>query len=143
MKYIKSTPQYQHRLKQLKAEAEADAMAAAGQGKKGGKGKGKGKASAATVYIDEKELEKMIDVNVEGGYSKPKVEEILVVWLLLLPVHLSRYLYQQGSWAYKYWIKREPYDREAQIFLTCQRLDIARGLWDNQPEKIRERILQH
>ena len=142
MKHIKATPRYQHRLKQLRAEAEAEAMAAAGHAKKPGKGKGKLKAPGP-IFIDEKELEKKIDVNVSGGYSKPKIEEILVVRLLLLPVHLSQYLHKQWVWVYKYWIRQEPYDRQAQIFLTCQRLNIPIGLWDSQPEKIRERILQH
>ena len=125
MKAIKATPRYQHRLKQLKAEAEAAAAAADASGKGGKKGgKGKGKKGAPAAAIDDKELEKLIDVNVHGGYSKPKVEEILLVWLALLPLELGKHLLRQGEWVYKYRVLKQPYDHEAQLLLTCQK---ARG----------------
>ena len=143
MKAIKATPRYQHRLKQLKAEAEAAAAAADASGKGGKKGgKGKGKKGGPAAAIDDKELEKLIDVNVHGGYSKPKVEEILLVWLALLPLELGKHLLRQGEWVYKYRVLKQPYDHEAQLLLTCQKLDVTREVWDSQPEKTRDRLLQ-
>ncbi len=139
MESIKATPRYQHRLKQLKAEAEA-AILGGKSGKKGGRTEKKGALASAAV-IDEKELEKLIDVNVHGGCSKPKVEEILVVWLALLPVQLGKCLWRQGAWIFKYWILKQPYDRDAQILLSCQKLELAREVWDSQPEKTRDWIL--
>ncbi len=137
MRHIKATPRYQHRLKQLRAEALAEAES---RGAK--KGKGKGKSKTGPVEVDEKGLEKLIDVNVQGGYSKPRFDEILIVRLALAPWHATKYAAKKWNWAYRYWIMKRPYDHDAQVILTCKRLNIARGLWETQPEKTRQHILQ-
>mmetsp|Transcript_15204 Transcript_15204/g.38094 ORF Transcript_15204/g.38094 Transcript_15204/m.38094 type:complete len:310 (-) Transcript_15204:276-1205(-) len=137
---IKRTPRYQHRLKQLRAEAEAAARA--GQAGRGGKGGGKGKGKAPAPTIDDAELEKQIDLNIQGGYSKPRLQELLLVRLALLPLSAGAWLGRQGRWAWKYWLLKQPYDAEARVLLSCRRLGIPRALWDSQPEKSRDFILE-
>eukprot|EP00191_Tetraselmis_sp_GSL018_P005339 CAMPEP_0177597222 /NCGR_PEP_ID=MMETSP0419_2-20121207/11584_1 /TAXON_ID=582737 /ORGANISM="Tetraselmis sp., Strain GSL018" /LENGTH=282 /DNA_ID=CAMNT_0019089353 /DNA_START=255 /DNA_END=1103 /DNA_ORIENTATION=+ len=137
MRQVRRTPRYQHRLKQLRAEAEAKALSDSGT-KRRTRGRGKSKP----VPVDDEELEKLIDINLKGGYSKPEIKEILIVRLLLLPVSLVQSISWQCRWAYKYWLLKKPYDHEDQVFLTCRALHVSRDLWDLQPLEARERILQ-
>eukprot|EP00873_Tetraselmis_striata_P002929 jgi/Tetstr1/423193/TSEL_001313.t1 len=99
-----------------------------------------GKAPAPT--IDDAELEKQIDLNIQGGYSKPRLQELLLVRLALLPLSAGAWLGRQGRWAWKYWLLKQPYDAEARVLLSCRRLGIPRALWDSQPEKSRDFILE-
>jgi DnaJ family protein C protein 25 len=96
----------------------------------------------AAPAIDVAELEKQIDVNIQGGYSKPKVEELLLVRMALLPVAVSKWVARHARWVWKYWVLKQPYDEEARILLSCRTLNIQRGLWDHQPEKLRTFILE-
>jgi curved DNA-binding protein CbpA len=64
MKQIKSTPRYQHRLKQLRAEAEAEALAKMGGRKGGKKGATSHSPSQPTTLIgDMPELENIETLN--------------------------------------------------------------------------------
>ncbi|EIE23991.1 DnaJ-domain-containing protein [Coccomyxa subellipsoidea C-169] len=132
MNKIRKDPKYRSRLRELMQEQSSF-------NSKNRKQPGKARKLNDMSAEEMEALNKQVDseVTVQGGRSKPTMNDILVFQIVLLPWILGKMLWWQVQWTWKYRIKRQPYDEAAQIYLTRDFLRMSSTAWDalEAPEK--------
>ncbi|EGR31061.1 hypothetical protein IMG5_118390 [Ichthyophthirius multifiliis] len=85
------------------------------------------------------------DINIQGGYSKLKIQEIFIIRIILLPYTIYKYIYSFIRWNYKYRVKKQQYTNEDQIIMTRYILQISESKWnlieDEKKQELTERQL--
>lgn len=61
---------------------------------------------------DEVREELKEEIQIEGGYSPPKIKEVLIVRLVLMPISLAKWIYSTLRWTYLFKIKKLEYGKE-------------------------------
>lgn len=92
------------------------------------------------MEVDEKVLESQIQVR--GGYRKPRWQELAIVQFWLLPYHLYRGIAWQVQWLVRYSWRGEPYDIEAKEYLTRTFFGVSADNWEGFDAKRRAKLLQ-
>jgi len=81
------------------------------------------------------------NIDIRGGYAKPKVSDVLWVQLVFLPYTLALYIAWYSKWFWKFTIKREEYGDEEKLYLIRKRLGISETQFENITEPEREEFL--
>ncbi|EDK31255.2 DnaJ family C protein (macronuclear) [Tetrahymena thermophila SB210] len=79
---------------------------------------------------------------IQGGQSKIKIQEILIIRVTLLPYFICKYLYKKIRWVVRYNIQKKEYTREDQEILTMQLLKIKDYRWEGLNEEDKEELLE-
>lgn len=103
--------------------------------KKGAKKKNKQEIKEETERVIRKVLEENMDIR--GGYAKPKVSDILWIQLILLPYTIVAYFVWYASWTWRFNIKKEPYGEEEKLYLIRRNMKLGQYQFDaiEEPEK--------
>ncbi|KAE8745781.1 hypothetical protein FOCC_FOCC007498 [Frankliniella occidentalis] len=96
--------------------------------KKGGKKKNKQEIKEETERIIRKVLEENMDIR--GGYAKPKISDILWIQLVLLPYTISLYFLWYATWVWRFNIKKEPYGEEQKLYLIRKHMKLGQYQFD-------------
>ncbi|KAK9906567.1 hypothetical protein WJX75_004318 [Coccomyxa subellipsoidea] len=125
MTKIRRDSKYRSRLRELMHEQYSSPSK---KGKQAGKARKLNDLSAEEV----KALEKQVDseVTVQGGRKKPNMKDILLCQLVLLPWNLGKLLWWDLQWIWKYRIKKQPFDEDAQSYMTRDFLRLSADAWD-------------
>ncbi|XP_065844551.1 dnaJ homolog subfamily C member 25-like [Oscarella lobularis] len=70
-------------------------------------------------------------VDIKGGYSKPRLVDVLWVQILLSPFYIFKYFYWLVMWQWKYRIKGLDYEDEDQSYLTRKALKLTQTQWES------------
>lgn len=103
--------------------------------KKGGKKKNKQEIKDETERVIRKVLEENMDIR--GGYAKPKISDILWIQLILLPYTIFAYCLWYASWIWRFNIKKEPFGEEQKLYLIRRHMKLGQYQFDaiEEPEK--------
>ncbi|CAK4722403.1 unnamed protein product [Aphanomyces euteiches] len=94
------------------------------------------------------ELEEIIDdlmanLEITGGYSKPRVANLLAVRIAVFPFTIAKYLAWQITWWYRYSVRGLPYSKEDVQYLTLKALGITEDYFlSEQFVEDREEVLR-
>ncbi|KAK9817925.1 hypothetical protein WJX72_004406 [[Myrmecia] bisecta] len=138
MRFVRSTPRYQNRLKQLLEERQAaeGGPTAASSGKLRRRGSAKSLRKAAkgsTADLSELEAEADAEVALHGGYTRPSPWNTLGGHMIRVPKYLYKWGRFWGQWHYNFSYQRLPYDMEAREYLTRVALGMSEGMWEALP----------
>uniref|UniRef100_A0A646QDM1 DnaJ subfamily C member 25 n=1 Tax=Hemiscolopendra marginata TaxID=943146 RepID=A0A646QDM1_9MYRI len=95
--------------------------------------KKKGKRSKEEIKEEEDEIIKRViesNMDIRGGYAKPKITDVLWVQIILLPYHLVMYIWWHMRWFWKFTIKREEYGDEEKLYLIKKHLKCSNTQWE-------------
>lgn len=136
MNKIRKDPKYRARLRELLQEQQSASF-------RSRKSSGKARKLSELTEEEKKELEAQVDreVTVQGGRSKPALKDTLVFQLFLLPWSLAKLVWWEAQWTWRYTIKKQPYDKDAQIYLTQNFLRLSADAWDALEPLQREEML--
>uniref|UniRef100_A0A183CAS0 J domain-containing protein n=1 Tax=Globodera pallida TaxID=36090 RepID=A0A183CAS0_GLOPA len=62
------------------------------------------------------------NISISGGYRPPRVFDTLAVQLVVFPIIATKLMAWWFRWAIKYWVRREPYDDEAKLYMIRKNL---------------------
>uniref|UniRef100_A0A914GS90 J domain-containing protein n=1 Tax=Globodera rostochiensis TaxID=31243 RepID=A0A914GS90_GLORO len=62
------------------------------------------------------------NISISGGYRPPRVFDTLAVQLVVFPIIATKLMAWWFRWAIKYWVRREPYDEEAKLYMIRKNL---------------------
>lgn len=76
---------------------------------------------------EEKIIRKVLEENMDirGGYAKPKVTDVLWIQIVLLPYTLSLYFAWYASWVWRFTIQRQEYGLEEKLYLIRKNLGMS------------------
>ncbi|EDW75183.1 uncharacterized protein Dwil_GK19832 [Drosophila willistoni] len=106
--------------------------------------KGKNRLSKA----DQKEelesiIRKVIEekMDVQGGYAKPTLWDVLWVQLLICPYTLLSFLIWHAQWFWRYTLLKQPYGREQKLYLIRRYMKMGQHQFNAQEDKQIEEYL--
>ncbi|XP_068159194.1 dnaJ homolog subfamily C member 25 homolog [Drosophila tropicalis] len=106
--------------------------------------KGKNRLSKA----DQKEelesiIRKVIEekMDVQGGYAKPTLWDVLWVQLLICPYTLVSFLIWHAQWFWRYTLLKQPYGREQKLYLIRRYMKMGQHQFNAQEDKQIEEYL--
>ena len=96
--------------------------------KKGVKKKNKQEIKEETERIIRKVLEENMDIR--GGYAKPKVSDVLWIQLVLLPYTVFSYFLWHANWIWRFNIKKQPFEEEQKLYLIRRFMKLGQYQFD-------------
>lgn len=84
------------------------------------KEKGKNRRSKEEIREQEEEVIRDIiknKIDIQGGYQKPNLSDILLCQIVLFPYYLTTYVSWYASWIYRFTICREEYGEEEKYYI--------------------------
>ncbi|XP_075488514.1 chaperone protein dnaJ 50 [Primulina tabacum] len=124
---VKRTPAYKNKLKALELE------------RMGGVTKKKKNNNKIDKNMEE-ELSKELELQIKGA-EKPTVWGLLGIRFILLPYTLGKLLLWNGSWFWRYKVKRAAYSLEDASYLTRRSLRVPFDSWKYMDESTRENLV--
>jgi len=93
---------------------------------------------------EERVLREIVEdsIDIKGGYSKPKLQDILWIQLVCLPYYTTIYLRWFLRWIWKFWILKEEYGVEEKSYLTYKNLKLSENYWDALDDYSKETYLK-
>lgn len=70
------------------------------------------------------------NLNIIGGYSKPRIWDVLLFKILVSPYSLLLYLWWYGQWVWQFNIKKMEYGPEEKCYLTRRSLNLSQARWE-------------
>ena len=64
------------------------------------------------------------NMKIQGGWSKPKIQELVMVRTIILPYTILAWVYGIALWVVRYNILGRDYTPEDRVYLTRRALDI-------------------
>jgi len=117
MKYLASQPKYRSMALEY---AEEEGML---EDVKKIKKRNKDVIKAEEEKIIKKVLEENMDIR--GGYAKPKVTDVLWIQLVLLPYTIFNYLVWYAKWVWRFQINQEEYGPEEKLYLIRKNIGLS------------------
>ena len=66
-------------------------------------------------------------MDIQGGYAKPKVWDVLLIQLVILPYTMFLWTRFYSRWLWKFGICREEYGREEKIYVIRRNMKLSDG----------------
>lgn len=105
--FVKNDPKFQKEVKRVARERMPASI----------KKNNKSQVGAMEKFVA---VELATSIDIQGGYKKPELHDLLVIKLVKLPVTIPRLLYFNILWWYKHSILEQPYSLEEKILLMEQ-----------------------
>eukprot|EP00753_Platysulcus_tardus_P008849 PLAT1667.1.p1 GENE.PLAT1667.1~~PLAT1667.1.p1 ORF type:complete len:366 (-),score=112.40 PLAT1667.1:58-1077(-) len=147
VRYFKTSKTVVARAKRLAAERLAAEKAAAGGSSVSVKKKQKQRSAREEKErlseLEAEAIEEVVsEVDIQGGYAKPRWTDILAVKLVMLPVWAVKGVAFQLRWFLRFTIQKQPYGQEERIYLTRRALQMPQAKWDSMKEEERKDMLK-
>ncbi|ALC48281.1 CG7872 [Drosophila busckii] len=119
IKYFATVPKYRNRALDIARDEINERLH---------KSKGKNRMSKTE---QKEELERIIlrvieeKMDVQGGYAKPRVTDVIWVQLLICPYTLFNFLVWHAQWFWRYTILKQPYGREQKLYLIRRHMGMG------------------
>ncbi|XP_059166531.1 dnaJ homolog subfamily C member 25 homolog [Physella acuta] len=86
---------------------------------------------------EEMTIRKIIEekMDIRGGYSKPKVTDVLWIQLFLLPYHIAMYIAWWLRWIWKFNIKGDELGKDEQLYLIRKHLGFSQTQFDGVEDR--------
>ena len=91
-----------------------------------------GKSKEEIKEEEEKIIRKVVEekMDIQGGYAKPKITDILWIQLVLLPVTMWNWTYFYSRWFWKFGILKEEYGEEEKLYVIRKNMSLSQGQFD-------------
>ncbi|GAB1598414.1 dnaJ homolog subfamily C member 25-like [Argonauta hians] len=89
--------------------------------------------------IIRKVIEQKMDIR--GGFSKPKIYNVLWIQLVLSPYYILRYLYWYIRWIWKFNVKKEEYGLEEKMYIIQTYMKLSSSQWEAVDEFDKENYM--
>lgn len=134
IKYLLTVPKYRNRAVDVaKEQGLFDAL-------KKQKGKSKTEIKEETDAIIRRVLEDNMDIR--GGYAKPKITDILWIQIIVFPYTLFKYGVWYIKWTWNFNICKKPYGDEEKLYLIRKLLKMGQNQFDAIAESEKKQYLQ-
>lgn len=93
----------------------------------------KGKRSKEELREEEESILRGVvenSLDIRGGYSKPRIADVLWIRIVLLPYTILCYIAWLLRWHWKFTIKREEYGDEEKAYLIRRKMGLTSIQWD-------------
>eukprot|EP00794_Sanderia_malayensis_P016940 gene16941-18647_t len=135
IEYAMQQPKFKNQAMKV---AHDEGLLVKGKKAKGKKSKEEKKEEEARILRDV--VENSIDIR--GGYSKPKVTDVLWIQLLMSPYYLLLYAAWAGRWVWKFWVLKEEYGKEEKEYLTRKAIGVSELYWEAIDQPTRDHYLE-
>uniref|UniRef100_A0A4W3I3F5 DnaJ (Hsp40) homolog, subfamily C, member 25 n=1 Tax=Callorhinchus milii TaxID=7868 RepID=A0A4W3I3F5_CALMI len=109
------------------------------------KEKGKNRRSKDEIKEEEEEIIRDIiknNIDIKGGYQKPRLFDILIFQIVLAPYYLCSYVIWYCTWIYRFSIKGEEYGEEEKLYIIRKNMSMSRGQFDSLEDQQKETFLE-
>ncbi|XP_022216349.1 dnaJ homolog subfamily C member 25 homolog [Drosophila obscura] len=134
IKYFATVPKYRNQALDIAREEIQERIQ-----KKGKNRMAKTDQKEELERIIRKVIEEKMDV--QGGYAKPTLWDVLWVQLLICPYTLLTFIVWHGQWFWRYTFLKQPYGRDQKLYLVRRYLKMGHHQFNAQPEKQIEEYL--
>ena len=128
IKYFATVPKYRHRALEI-AKDEINEL----QSRKGKQRLSKVDQREEMERIIRQVVEEKMDV--QGGYAKPSVWDVLWVQLLISPYTLLKFLVWHAQWFWRFSVLKQSYGREEKLYIIRKRMKMGQHQFDAQEER--------
>ena len=66
-------------------------------------------------------------MDIQGGYAKPKVWDVLLVQLVILPYTIYLWTLFYSRWLWKFGIRREEYGEDEKLYVIRRNMKLSEG----------------
>lgn len=132
IKYLVMTPRYR-----LKALEQAKASGLLNDKKKL---KNKAEAKEETENVIRRVLEDNMDIR--GGYAKPKLTDVLICQLFFLPLYIFKYIMWHVKWIWKFSICKENYGEEEKLYLIRKNMKLKEHIFEQFTDMQKKEFLK-
>ncbi|CAL8280111.1 unnamed protein product [Merluccius merluccius] len=81
-------------------------------------------------------------IDIKGGYQKPKMSDILLCKLVLLPYFLTAAASWYVRWFYRFTVRREEYGDEEKLYIIRCYMKMSQSQLDSLDDKLKETFLE-
>ncbi|XP_022186203.1 dnaJ homolog subfamily C member 25 homolog [Nilaparvata lugens] len=82
------------------------------------------------------------NMDIRGGYAKPKISDILWIRIILLPYTIVAYIVWYVSWIWRFDICKNPYGKEEQLYLIKKHMSMGQTQFDALEDDDKEEYLK-
>ena len=80
-------------------------------------------------------------MDIQGGYAKPKVWDVLLIQIVLLPYTTFLWIRFYGRWFWRFGICREEYGHEEKLYVIRRNMKLSEGQFNALTDDEREDFL--
>jgi len=104
----------------------------------------KGKTKEQIKEEDEKVIRSIVEekMDIQGGYAKPKVWDILLIQIIILPYTLYLWTRFYSRWLWKFGICREEYGEDEKLYVIRRNMKLSEGQFNTLSEEEKEGFLE-
>ena len=134
IKYLVTVPKYRIQATEI---AKNDGML------KRDKKLDRGKTKEQIKEEDEKVIRSIVEekMDIQGGYAKPKVWDVLLIQLVILPYTIYLWICFYSRWLWKFGICREEYGEEEKLYVIRRNMKLSEGQFNALTKDEREDFL--
>ena len=66
-------------------------------------------------------------MDIQGGYAKPKVWDVLLIQLVILPYTIYLWTLFYSRWLWKFGIRREEYGEDEKLYVIRRNMKLSEG----------------
>ncbi|TRY70077.1 hypothetical protein TCAL_02859 [Tigriopus californicus] len=134
MKYLVAMPKY--RIKAMEIAKEDGLL-------KRDKKLDRGKSKEQIKEEDDRVIRQVIEdkMDIQGGYAKPKVTDVLWVQMIFLPWTICSWTHFYGRWFWKYGIKCEDYEDQDKLYVIRKNMGLSQGQFNSMSEEEKNEFL--
>ena len=66
-------------------------------------------------------------MDIQGGYAKPKVWDVLLIQLVILPYTIYLWILFYSRWLWKFGIRREEYGEDEKLYVIRRNMKLSEG----------------
>lgn len=135
IKYLVTVPKYRIQATEI---AKSDGML------KRDKKQDKGKTKEQIKDEEEKVIRSIVEekMDISGGYAKPKIWDVLLVQLVVLPYTTFLWSRFYSRWLWKFGIRREEYGLDEKNYVIRRNMKLSEGQFNAMTEDEREDFLE-
>ncbi|KAK6181709.1 hypothetical protein SNE40_009511 [Patella caerulea] len=104
----------------------------------------KGKSRRIKIKEDEEQVIREViesNMDIRGGYQKPKYTDVLWIQLIFLPYYIVLYMIWWLKWTWKFTIMRTEYGEEEKYYLIKKYMKYGKTQWDAIEDYDKENFL--
>lgn len=92
----------------------------------------------------EKQIRRIVEqkMDIQGGYAKPEIYDILWIQLVFSPYYIARYVVWYCSWIWNFTILRKPYGREEKLYIIRKYMKLGQNQFNLFDEETKENYLE-
>uniref|UniRef100_A0A8C4Q4M4 DnaJ (Hsp40) homolog, subfamily C, member 25 n=1 Tax=Eptatretus burgeri TaxID=7764 RepID=A0A8C4Q4M4_EPTBU len=81
-------------------------------------------------------------IDIRGGYRRPRIADVLLIKIVLLPWHIACFAAWHIHWIYRFGVRREEYGRDEKLYLVRKNLGLSAEHFESINEEQKEEFLR-